>query len=128
MTILDDLARTNPLLFLARVAKGDDTGVLELLGASDEEARSLRERFKAMQDEEEKHPAETAAPDPAHLARTELIRLRAQIVRMAHEVEAACDCVSGKGGPRARAAVADLARRMRDLALSPAAIEASRRR
>lgn len=56
-----------------------------------------------------------------------LIRLRAEVVRMAHEVEAVSDCIQGKGAPRARARAAALARRMRNAAMSSEAIAASSR-
>ncbi len=68
----------------------------------------------------------SARPLPESMARQQLVHLRAQILQLAHEVEAACDGITGKGAPRARASVSDLARRMRDIAMNPNAVKASR--
>jgi hypothetical protein len=62
-------------------------------------------------------------PDPIQ----QLIHLRAVVVRLAHEVEAAADCVTGKGAPRARSAVSDVARRLRAAAMTVDMVDACRR-
>jgi hypothetical protein len=49
------------------------------------------------------------------------------MVRMAHEVEAAADHVTGKGAPRARAIVSGVARQIRGAAMAPDMVEACKR-
>lgn len=63
---------------------------------------------------------------PAHL--THLIRLRADMLRLALEVGSIADNMTGKGAPRARRLAADIARRMRDKAMAPELVEACQRR
>lgn len=55
-----------------------------------------------------------SAPD----ALAYLIRLRADVVRLAHEVEGAADGFTGKRAKAVRDRTADLARRLRDAAMS----------
>lgn len=59
--------------------------------------------------------------------KAELLRLRAFVVRIAHEVEAICDDVGGKKAARARADAESIARRMRFAAMSPGCVEACKR-
>jgi hypothetical protein len=65
----------------------------------------------------------SSKPDPVQ----RLLHLRAVMVRMAHEVEAAADHVTGKGAPRARAIVSGVARQIRGAAMAPDMVEACKR-
>jgi hypothetical protein len=68
---------------------------------------------------EREPPILQTKPDAA----AELMRLRAQMVRLAHEVEGLTDC---NRIASVRAMAPPLARRMRDAAMAPSAVEASR--
>jgi len=59
---------------------------------------------------------------------TYLIRLRAAVVRMAHEVEGATDDFTGKKARIVRERTRDIARRMRDAAMEPDLHELCHRR
>jgi hypothetical protein len=56
-----------------------------------------------------------------------LIHLRAEVLRLAREVEVAANNMTGKGAPRARAETARLARKIRDLAMTDDMVKASKR-
>lgn len=62
-------------------------------------------------------------PDPVQ----RLLHLRAVVLRLAHEVDAATDHMTGKGAPRARSVVSGVARQLRGAAMATDMVEACKR-